>query len=103
MMTAFRILQRLKFLRGTRFDLFGRTAERRMERQLIADYEALIEEIIGKLSPSNHAIAVQLASLPDDIRGFGHVKDANVAKVRTRWAALLATFRNPEPLKQAAE
>ncbi len=103
MMAAFQVLKRLRFLRGTRLDPFGRTAERRMERQLIADYETLVEEILGKLSPSNHAIAVQLAALPDDIRGFGHVKDANVAKVRTKWAALLATFRNPEPLKQAAE
>ncbi|MCW5748599.1 MAG: indolepyruvate ferredoxin oxidoreductase family protein, partial [Alphaproteobacteria bacterium] len=103
MMLAFGVLKRLKFLRGTRLDLFGRTAERRMERQLIADYEALIEEILGKLSAANHAIAVQLAALPDDIRGFGHVKDAHLAKVRARWASLLASFRAPAPLKQAAE
>jgi indolepyruvate ferredoxin oxidoreductase len=103
MMAAFAMLARLKFLRGTRFDPFGRTAERRAERALIGEYEALVEEILGKLSPANHAIAVQLAALPHEIRGFGHVKDANLAKVRSKWAALLATFRNPEPLKQAAE
>ncbi len=103
MMMAFAALKRLKFLRGTRLDPFGRTAERRMERQLIAEYEGLVEEILGKLSPLNHGLAVQLAGLPDEIRGFGHVKDAHLAKVRTKWAALLATFRNPEPLKHAAE
>ncbi|HJQ55889.1 MAG TPA: indolepyruvate ferredoxin oxidoreductase family protein [Vineibacter sp.] len=103
MMMAFRLLKRLKFLRGTRFDLFGRTAERQMERQLIADYEALVEEILVKLAPANHAIAVQLAALPDDIRGFGHVKDVHLEKVRAKWASLLAAFRDPEPLKQAAE
>ncbi|WP_255468570.1 indolepyruvate ferredoxin oxidoreductase family protein [Reyranella sp. CPCC 100927] len=103
MMTGFAMLKRLKFLRGTRLDPFGRTEERRMERQLIGEYAALIAEILGKLSPLNHGIAVQLAALPDEIRGFGHVKDANLKKVRQKWAALLATFRNPEPLKQAAE
>ncbi|WP_218578755.1 indolepyruvate ferredoxin oxidoreductase family protein [Vineibacter terrae] len=103
MMTAFSVLKRFKGLRGTRLDPFGRTEERRTERKLISDYEALIEEILGKLAPSNHGVAVQLASLPEEIRGFGHVKEANLKKVRTKWQALLTTFRNPEPLKQAAE
>ena len=102
-MSAFRVLRHLKFLRGTRVDLFGWTAERRMERQLIADYEATLEEILNKLSSSNHATALRLANLPDEIRGYGHIKEANVAKVRKAWDTLLAAFRNPAALRQAAE
>ncbi|MBL8673933.1 MAG: indolepyruvate ferredoxin oxidoreductase family protein, partial [Rhodospirillales bacterium] len=103
MMTAFSLLKRFRFLRGTAFDPFGRTAERRMERALIGEYEALVEEVLGKLSAANHGLAVQLASLPDEMRGYGHVKDANVAKTRKRWDSLLAAFRAPAPLRQAAE
>src|SRR5262249_46758291 len=68
MMSAFRMLRHLKFLRGTKLDIFGWTAERRMERQLITDYETTLEEILNKLSPSNHATALRLANLPDEIR-----------------------------------
>ncbi len=103
MMQAFRVLRHLKVLRGTKLDVFGWTAERRMERQLIADYEATLEEILNKLSPANHATALRLANLPDEIRGYGHVKEANVAEVRKAWDTLLATFRDPTPLRQAAE
>src|SRR6202030_3149579 len=74
MMPAFRLLAKLKFLRGTAFDPFGRSAERRIERKLIADYEALLAEILGGLTPDNHHLAVALAAIPEKIRGYGHVK-----------------------------
>ncbi len=85
-----------------RLERWGR-AERKMERTILADYEATLEEILNKLSPANHATALRLANLPDEIRGYGHVKEANVAKARKAWDTLLATFRDPAPLRQAAE
>jgi len=102
-LTAFRLLAGLKGLRGTAFDPFGYTAERKQERALIGEYEALIDEVLGGLKASNHEIAVKLASVPDDIRGYGHVKEAHLVKARRKQADLLAQWRNPEPLKQAAE
>jgi indolepyruvate ferredoxin oxidoreductase len=104
MMTGFRILSRLKVLRGTAFDIFGRTAERRMERQLIADYRTRIESLLPGLNSSNEKIAVEIASIPEMMRGFGHVKEANVTRAKAREAELLAAFRNHRPdLKAAAE
>jgi indolepyruvate ferredoxin oxidoreductase len=97
MLRAFKVLARMKGLRGTWMDVFGRTEERRMERRLIAEYETLVAEILAKLAPSNHRTAVELASLPMEMRGFGHVKDANVKKVKAKEALLLARFRSPEP------
>ena len=73
-MTAFGLLKRLKGLRGTAFDPFGYTAERRTERKLISDYEGLMTEVLGKLNADNHPLAVGLAVIPEKIRGFGHVK-----------------------------
>ena len=93
MLPAMRGLARLKFLRGTPFDPFGRTEERRTERALIGEYEALIDELLARLSPSNHALAIELARLPEHIRGYGHVKARNLEGVRTRWAELLARWR----------
>jgi indolepyruvate ferredoxin oxidoreductase len=103
MMTAFGLLARLKWLRGTALDPFGRSADRKLERQLIADYEALMETVIGGLSPENHAAAVTLASLPEQMRGYGHVKEANVESARKRQDELLATFRSPPTTRRAAE
>jgi len=105
MMTAFRMLAGLKGLRGTAFDIFGRTPERRMERQLITDYFALVEEIVATLTPANHRIAVALASIPEHIRGFGHVKEAHLKTAKAREAELLAQYRapTPAPFAQAAE
>src|SRR5690606_28312884 len=76
--TAFRWLAKLKFLRGTPFDPFGRTAERRMERQLVEDYFATIERLLQKLDGGNVGLAAQIASIPDQIRGYGHVKEAHL-------------------------
>jgi indolepyruvate ferredoxin oxidoreductase len=93
MLSVFRILARLRRLRGTPFDIFGRSEERRLERRLIGEYEALVDEIVSRLSPSNHDVAVELTGLPTEIRGFGHVKEANLAQVKAREAALLVRFR----------
>jgi indolepyruvate ferredoxin oxidoreductase len=104
MLRVMRVLARLKRLRGTAFDIFGRTPERRLERQLIVDYEALVEELLQRLERANHALAVELAQIPEHIRGFGHVKDDHIAKAKAREAALLAQLRNPPPvLATAAE
>ena len=93
--SAFRWLARLKGLRGTPFDPFGYTAERRKERALITHYEALIIEILTRLDHDNHALAVEIASLPEHIRGFGHVKERHIAEAEKREAALLDAFRQP--------
>ncbi|HET8726062.1 MAG TPA: DUF6537 domain-containing protein, partial [Alphaproteobacteria bacterium] len=104
MLKAFGLLARMKRLRGTRFDPFGRTAERRRERQLIADYFAEIEEILAGLTPENHHLAVEIARIPELIRGFGHVKEEHLAKAKAREAELLQAFRNPPaPTLAAAE
>jgi indolepyruvate ferredoxin oxidoreductase len=101
--SAFKWLSKLKGLRGTAFDPFGYTAERKTERQLITHYEALIVEILTRLDHDNHALAVDILSLPEHIRGFGHVKERHLAEVREREAAMLETFRLPQEAKTAAE
>ena len=103
MMSVFRLLAGLKVLRGTMFDPFGRTAERKQERALIGAYERLIDEFLAGLTATNHALAVELAALPDQIRGYGHVKQVHLEKAGRREADLLAQWRHPGPLKQAAE
>jgi indolepyruvate ferredoxin oxidoreductase len=100
MMPAMRLLARGKRLRGTAFDFFGRTQERRMERELIAQYRARIEAISSALSPERMKVACDIAALPLSMRGFGHVKLANVALARAREAELLYRFdpqRYPRP------
>jgi indolepyruvate ferredoxin oxidoreductase len=103
MMPVFRLLAKLKFLRGTAFDPFGYTAERRTERALIADYDAMLAEIFTRLDAENHAIAVALASIPEKIRGFGHVKARHLAAAKAEEASLLERFRSgpPQYLKAA--
>jgi indolepyruvate ferredoxin oxidoreductase len=104
MMSVFKLLAKLKRLRGTPFDVFGKTAERRMERQLILDYRRMIEGLLADPARANSATALELAGLPDMIRGFGHVKEASVAKARLREAELLSVFNGaPAALKTAAE
>jgi indolepyruvate ferredoxin oxidoreductase len=88
MRVAFKLLAKLKFLRGGALDVFGRTQERRMERQLIADYERSLSAALANLTADNLARAVELASLPEQIRGFGHVKAASADKARARWREL---------------
>ncbi|MDH3857516.1 MAG: indolepyruvate ferredoxin oxidoreductase family protein, partial [Gammaproteobacteria bacterium] len=88
-MPLFRLLARFKKLRGSALDIFGYTAERKMERALIADYERDIEQILAEIIPQNHEIAVEIASLPLDMRGFGHVKQANIENTNRRRDLLL--------------
>ncbi|GJD49281.1 hypothetical protein OPKNFCMD_2011 [Methylobacterium crusticola] len=103
-MRAFAVLARMRALRGTALDPFGYTRERREERRLVRDFEALLAEILRDLTPARHAAAVGLANLPQTIRGYGPVKARNLAAARAEEAALLARFRNPEaPLATAAE
>ena len=86
-------LAKLKFLRGTAFDPFGRTEERRTERALIQQYRASVEALLARLSKERLDTAVEIARLPLEIRGFGHVKAANLEKVQAKWAALEAGGR----------
>jgi indolepyruvate ferredoxin oxidoreductase len=104
MLPAFRALAKFRFLRGTPFDIFGYSEERHTERKLIADYEALLGEIMERLTPENHAIAVGLANIPEKIRGFGHVKARHLVAAKADEAALLEQFRSGQaPVLKAAE
>jgi indolepyruvate ferredoxin oxidoreductase len=104
MLGVFRVLAKLKSLRGTPFDPFSYTQERRTERQLIADYEALLDQIGAKLTPDNHHIAVGLATIPEKIRGFGHIKTRHLETAKAEEAALLQQFgTSPTPVLKAAE
>jgi indolepyruvate ferredoxin oxidoreductase len=97
MLSVFRVLAKLRRLRGTPFDIFGRSEERSTERRLIREYEMIIEETLTHLSSANYAVAVDLAMLPLEIRGFGHVKQANLARAKAKEAALLGRLRSPPP------
>ena len=92
MLPAFRLLSRFRFLRGSALDPFGRTEERRTERALIGEYERLLEGIVSRLAPHNHAAAVDLAGASLTIRGYGHVKERQLAKAREEQQRLQAAF-----------
>jgi len=93
MLTGFKLLKHFKMLRGTPLDIFGNTEEREMERALIGEYVASIDEVIAKLNADNHALALEIANLPDAIKGFGHVKARNVVAVRSKWDGLMEKWR----------
>ena len=97
MLTGFKLLARLKGLRGTALDVFGLTAERRMERALIVEYKAAIEALLNSLTAENHAVAVEIARVPEMIKGYGHVKDRNVNAARLQWTGLVQRFDQPAP------
>jgi indolepyruvate ferredoxin oxidoreductase len=100
----FTILAKFKLLRGTPFDPFGYSRERKEERRLIADYEGMLTEVLAKLDADNHHIAVGLAAIPEKIRGFGHVKMRHLQVAKADEAALFEQFRaGPRPLLRAAE
>jgi indolepyruvate ferredoxin oxidoreductase len=102
MLRVMRWMARLRFLRGTAFDPFGRSAERREERRLIEDYEATLGEIVAAVTPDNHAAAVALAGIAEEIRGYGPVKAESLAAVRARWHELRTSWRDPLPARRAA-
>ena len=99
--SAFAVLARMKGLRGGALDIFGRTEERKTERALIAEYRACIEELLQTLNAENRALAADIARVPEDIRGYGHVKLRHLKAARTKWDALMQRWRAGD-LEQAA-
>ncbi|MGZ0188290.1 MAG: indolepyruvate ferredoxin oxidoreductase family protein, partial [Alphaproteobacteria bacterium] len=101
----FHRLAKLKGLRGTMFDVFGRTEERKRERALIKEYRVLAEKVIADLTPENHAFGVALLSVPEQIRGYGHVKLRHIDQAKAEEQRLLQAFADPKAanLAQAAE
>jgi indolepyruvate ferredoxin oxidoreductase len=97
---VFKVLEQFKFLRGTALDVFGHTEERKTERALIREYEETIERLLAELSPANHATAVQIASLPEEIRGYGHIKAKSIVAARKKRDELLSGLSQPK--KKAA-
>ena len=87
--TAFRVMKRFKGLRGGAFDFAGKTEERRQERQLIEDYVGQLDRLVATLAPDNHACAVAVASIPDEIRGYGDVKQASIEAAKAAERMLL--------------
>ncbi|MFY2763971.1 indolepyruvate ferredoxin oxidoreductase family protein [Arenimonas sp. MALMAid1274] len=102
MFTAFKLMAKFKFLRGGALDIFGKTEERRMERQLIVDYARTVEELLTTLDGGNVGLAAEIAAVPEHIRGYGHVKEAHLAKAKAREAELMAAWRNPARAVAAA-
>jgi indolepyruvate ferredoxin oxidoreductase len=92
MMSAFRALAKLKVVRGTAFDIFGYTAERKLERALINQYRETIVELLPKLNSTNLDRAVAIASVPEEIRGYGHVKERNIVTAKKKEAEMLSAF-----------
>ncbi len=99
---VFAVLTKLKFLRGTAFDPFGYTEERRTERELIREYEETVERLLARLTPQNHALALQIAALPDEIRGYGHIKARSIGPARKKRDELLARYEAGEGAERAA-
>ncbi len=93
MFTAFRWLAKFKGLRGTALDVFGYTEERRTERALIGEYRRAVEVLLPDLDAGNLALAVDIARVPEQIKGFGHVKERNLAAARSRWTELQTRWR----------
>ncbi|MGH8675418.1 MAG: DUF6537 domain-containing protein, partial [Burkholderiales bacterium] len=104
MLTAMRLLAKLKGLRGTALDPFGRTSERRTERALINEYEQAVERLLAGLTRDNLALAVEIASLPEQIRGYGHVKAKSIAEARRKRDELFARWpdASAQPAARAA-
>jgi len=101
MRSAFGLLAKMKGLRGTALDVFGRTEERRTERALITEYQACIDELLKSLRGDNRALAAEIARIPEEIRGYGHVKERHLRAARPKWDALMQRWRSGG-LQQAA-
>ncbi|MDD2712788.1 MAG: indolepyruvate ferredoxin oxidoreductase family protein, partial [Simplicispira sp.] len=97
------VLAKMKSLRGGVLDVFGKTHERQTERALIAQYRACIEELLGTLTPERLALAVQIARIPEDIRGYGHVKERHLVAARAQWESLMAQWRQGPSQPQAEQ
>ncbi len=102
-MTAFRLMARLRFLRGTLLDPFRSSEERKLERRLVAEFEADIDELVQRVAPGNHALTVRIASLPETIKGYGRVKEASAAEAAKARASALQQLRAVKaPMELAA-
>jgi len=102
MFPAFRVLAKLRFLRGGSFDIFGRTEERRTERARIGEYETTLRNLLAGLDHDKHALCVQIAAIPEEIRGFGHVKERHLKAAKAKEAELIAALRAPAEGRAAA-
>ncbi|MEG2049141.1 MAG: DUF6537 domain-containing protein, partial [Comamonas sp.] len=91
--TTFGVLAKLKGLRGTALDPFGKTEERKTERALIAEYRACVDELLSGLTAEKLPLAVQIARVPEDIRGYGHVKERHLQAARPKWEQLMQQWR----------
>ncbi len=101
-LTAFRFMAKLRFLRGTALDVFGYTAERRGERALIDEYERTVGGLLDRLDAGNADLAAEIASIPEHIRGYGHVKEAHLHAAKAREQSLLARWLSPSTISEAA-
>ena len=102
MRSAFTLLAKLKGLRGTAFDPFGRSDERKTERALIGEYRASIDEVLGTLTSDRLALALEIARIPEDIRGYGHVKQRHLKTARAKWQGLTAQWRTGDTRQRVA-
>ncbi len=93
MLWGFKLLSRLRFLRGGVFDVFGYTEERRTERALVLEYQQSIEEVLRDFAPERQALALEIARIPDKIKGYGHVKERHLHAARPQWAGLMQAWR----------
>ena len=99
----FKVLRAMKGLRGTPLDIFGYSEERKLERRLIVEYAARMRDLLSRLTPANYDIAVEIASVPERIRGYGHIKRRHLAEVLPKQAEMLAAFDHARPEVVAAE
>jgi indolepyruvate ferredoxin oxidoreductase len=99
--SAFGLLARMKGLRGGVLDVFGKSEERQTERALIVEYQACITEVLKSLNLGNRALAAEIARVPEEIRGYGHVKHRHIQAVRPKWAQLMQRWRAGELQKAA--
>ncbi|MCB2022051.1 MAG: indolepyruvate ferredoxin oxidoreductase family protein, partial [Burkholderiaceae bacterium] len=102
MLSAFGFLAKLKGPRRGPLDIFGRSEERKTERALIVEYRKCIDELLTTLSAEKLAQAVEIARIPEEIRGYGHVKDRHLVAARAKWAALMAAWRGAAGQRKAA-
>ncbi len=102
MMGAFKLLSKMKFLRGTAFDIFGYSAERKMERKLIGEYEELVQLVLDKLKKDNYQMCREILELPLSYKGYGHVKEKNIRLGKEKQEKLLAELDVKSNLKEAS-
>ncbi len=102
MLSAFKMLARMRRVRGTPFDVFGYTNERRQDRRLIRDYERLAAELLDATDDQNYEVAVQLAAIPEQVRGYGHVRARHLLHAKQRETELLGKFRGTGPMPEGS-